>query len=367
MKNQKGITLVALVITIIILIILAGISVSTLIGENGIITKAKEAKQNIMLAGEAEALQLNQLYYELEIGGELTEDEESAKKDEIIVLLQKQVEELQNQVGSLQTENEELKTQIADLNTQIGELQTELESLREQVGQKDTEIEDLKAQVSEKESKIQELQNQLNNINSLLTQTNATSAQILSGYTAYSGGQLITGTMVNRGAASSTLNCGASYTIPAGYHNGSGVVKANSLASQTSATATAADILSGKTAYVNGKKLTGTATSGTLVLATTSTYKGSKYENKSNAGYIQSGVQSFTLPAGLSTDKIIVKLDVINTQDASSYSKPKPIPVPVLSSYDASTGATQITCYEHYYSYGGDARSWPTYSIYYIK
>ena len=123
MKGQRGITLVALVITIIILIILAGISVSTLVGENGIITKAKEAKQNIILAGEAEALQLNQLYYELETGGELTEDEESAKKDEIIALLQKQVEELQNQVSSLQTENEDLKTQIIDLNTQIGELQ----------------------------------------------------------------------------------------------------------------------------------------------------------------------------------------------------------------------------------------------------
>ena len=120
-KKEDGITIVALVVTIVILIILAGISVNTLIGENGIITKAKEAKQNIILAGEAEALQLNQLYYELETGGELTEDEESAKKDEIIVLLQRQVEELQNQVSSLQTENEDLRTQITDLTNQIGE------------------------------------------------------------------------------------------------------------------------------------------------------------------------------------------------------------------------------------------------------
>ena len=258
-KNEdNGITLVALVITIIILIILAGISINTLIGENGIITKTKEARQNIMLAGEAEALQLNQLYYELETGGELTEDEESAKKDEIIALLQKQVEELQNQVGSLQTENEDLRTQITDLNKQIADLQAEIESLRNQISQKDIEIADLKAQVSEKEAKIQELQNQLNAINSLLTQTNATADKILAGYKAYSGGQLLTGTMVNRGAVSSSLNCGQSYTIPAGYHNGSGKVTANSLTSQTSATATAADILSGKTAWVNGTKLTGT-------------------------------------------------------------------------------------------------------------
>ena len=65
--------------------------------------------------------------------------------------------------------------------------------------------------------------------------------------------------MVDNGAKTSSLNCGGSYTIPAGYHNGSGKITANSLASQTSATATAAQILSGYTAWVNGAKLTGTA------------------------------------------------------------------------------------------------------------
>ena len=39
-KNSKGITLVALVVTIIVLIILAGISINLVLGENGIITKA---------------------------------------------------------------------------------------------------------------------------------------------------------------------------------------------------------------------------------------------------------------------------------------------------------------------------------------
>ena len=90
----------------------------------------------------------------------------------------------------------------------------------------------------------------------------AVASQILSGYTAYVKGSKITGSMANRGAASQSLNCGSSYTIPAGYHNGSGKVTANSLASQTSATATAAQILSGYTAWVNGNKLTGTLKSG---------------------------------------------------------------------------------------------------------
>lgn len=46
MNKNKGITLIALVITIIILIILAGISVATLTGDNGLFSRAKQAKEN---------------------------------------------------------------------------------------------------------------------------------------------------------------------------------------------------------------------------------------------------------------------------------------------------------------------------------
>ena len=42
---DKGITLISLVITIIVLLILAGASIATLTGEGGILTKAKEAKE----------------------------------------------------------------------------------------------------------------------------------------------------------------------------------------------------------------------------------------------------------------------------------------------------------------------------------
>ena len=63
--------------------------------------------------------------------------------------------------------------------------------------------------------------------------------------------------VVNRGAINQTLNAGGSYTIPQGYHNGSGKVTANSLASQTDANAGAAQILSGFTAWIKGNKVTG--------------------------------------------------------------------------------------------------------------
>lgn len=54
MKEQKGITLVALVITIIILLILAGISIAALSGENGLFTRAKQAKNNTISSQTAE-------------------------------------------------------------------------------------------------------------------------------------------------------------------------------------------------------------------------------------------------------------------------------------------------------------------------
>ena len=66
--------------------------------------------------------------------------------------------------------------------------------------------------------------------------------------------------MTNQGTKTASLNAGGSYTIPAGYHSGSGKVTANALSGQTSGTATAARILSGRTAWVNGSKLTGTMT-----------------------------------------------------------------------------------------------------------
>lgn len=103
----------------------------------------------------------------------------------------------------------------------------------------------------------------------------STPDQVLSGYTftcAIASG--MEGTMPNNGAVSQSLNCGGSYTIPAGYHNGSGKVTANSLASQTSATATADKILSGQTAWVNGSKITGSLSDSSGSTATTSAYLG---------------------------------------------------------------------------------------------
>ncbi len=57
-KAQKGITLIALVITIIVLLILAGITIATLTGENGILGKANTAKQETTKQGAKEKVQV---------------------------------------------------------------------------------------------------------------------------------------------------------------------------------------------------------------------------------------------------------------------------------------------------------------------
>lgn len=84
MKEESGITLVSLVVTIIILVILAGISINTLVGDNGIITMAQRAKENILLAQEEEDKQLNQLYSQLNYvsgnAGDIDGDKEIIEK-----------------------------------------------------------------------------------------------------------------------------------------------------------------------------------------------------------------------------------------------------------------------------------------------
>ena len=44
-KRETGITLIALVISIIVLLILAGVTIAALSGDNGILTRAKESKE----------------------------------------------------------------------------------------------------------------------------------------------------------------------------------------------------------------------------------------------------------------------------------------------------------------------------------
>ena len=57
-KKSNGITLIALVITIIVLLILAGISISMLTGENGLLTKTDDARTKTAIANEEEQIKV---------------------------------------------------------------------------------------------------------------------------------------------------------------------------------------------------------------------------------------------------------------------------------------------------------------------
>lgn len=112
------------------------------------------------------------------------------------------------------------------------------------------------------------------------------SGEILSGKTAYIGSGKVFGGMTDNGAVEGEITTKSQrYTIAQGYHNGSGYVEIDSLEQNKiiadnikagitmlgvtgkssvvdtyDADATSGNILSGKTAYVNGAKLTGSLT-----------------------------------------------------------------------------------------------------------
>ena len=188
----------------------------------------------------------------------------------------------------------------------------------------------------------------------------AGAGDILSGKTAYVNGSKVTGSMADNGAVTKTLDSSTtSYTVPAGYHNGSGKVNistetktatpttgsqtvtpssgkvlskvtVNAIPSQyvdtSDATATAANIQNGKTAYVNGEKITGThvensgldtsdatATADDIVSPATAYVDGAKITGSLTASAINTEVGSFYVGVD-SNDNLYFKLP--NTSDS---------------------------------------------------
>lgn len=110
------------------------------------------------------------------------------------------------------------------------------------------------------------------------------------------------GTMTNNGAVSQALNCGGSYTIPEGYHNGNGTVSANSLASQTGVDSgkTAIDashVHSGYQGWVNGNKISGSYTEPTIQSITPNTADAPSMMAGENYNPTQNGYAVTTKPS----------------------------------------------------------------------
>lgn len=104
---------------------------------------------------------------------------------------------------------------------------------------------------------------------------NIRAEDILINKVAWSNGRKVTGTMDNNGSVSRILDNGESYTISKGYHDGTGIISTVSLSQKTSGNATENEIILGKTAWVNGVKITGTIepiTSRSVFIAPGETY-----------------------------------------------------------------------------------------------
>lgn len=140
----------------------------------------------------------------------------------------------------------------------------------------------------------------LNDLYSKASAGNAIASNILSGKTALSGGTLLTGTMANQGAKIASLNTGTtSYTIPAGYHNGSGKVSITTQEKTVTSSRTAQTVTpdSGKVlskVTVNALAPTGTYTPTTrgasIDMGATSNYR---YVNTNSVPNTNSGTYTF--------------------------------------------------------------------------
>ena len=80
LKNEKGITLVALVITIIVLLILAGVTLAMVMGDSGIFGKANSAKEKTQLSNAEETIRLEVLENKVK---EKTGDVEALTNDQL--------------------------------------------------------------------------------------------------------------------------------------------------------------------------------------------------------------------------------------------------------------------------------------------
>ena len=111
MRKQKnnGITLIALVITIIVLLILAGVSIATLTGDNGILTKASEASKQTEIAEVKEKAQTDIL-------AKQTENEGNISKEEFVEILNKYF----NDVPTAEELPEDLSTLILTTKDEYG-------------------------------------------------------------------------------------------------------------------------------------------------------------------------------------------------------------------------------------------------------
>ena len=235
MKNQKGITLVALVVTIIVLIILAGISINLLLGKNGLITKAQEAKKQQKIAeikekislelsaAETDAIIRNENLEEEQLNdivskyGTLQDDKDTIltkddnykislkeiwygtlstsgsyiDKKKQIEMLEKELKELQDKYNELEQINSGNSEVLNDLRNQITTLENEKKTLEDSLKAEQDKNKTLEVQMADLNNKYDNLKKEYDKF--FNDPGTATVDDILDGKTAWVNGIKITG------------------------------------------------------------------------------------------------------------------------------------------------------------------------------
>ena len=110
LKNQNGITLVALVITTIILLVLAGITVVALSGENGLFSKTKQAREKYSISEAKEKLTTKLMQLQTEV---TDEEQRSATIEDINKLVDENSKYYDKEIESVKDRNENKLVKIS--------------------------------------------------------------------------------------------------------------------------------------------------------------------------------------------------------------------------------------------------------------
>lgn len=187
-KNIHGITLISLIITIVILIILATVVINIAVGENGIFTKAKEAKKAQVIAEAKEKIGTEILAAQIEA---IERDEE---------LEQAQIADIVSNYGELQEDGDKIILKENAYEVSLKEIYTGTVTVTSTGSYSELKAQNalLKQQLEDVTKSQSESSKELSELKEILEQTTATEEQILKDYKAYKDGKLITGTIVDK-------------------------------------------------------------------------------------------------------------------------------------------------------------------------
>ncbi len=272
--NEQGITLIALVVTIILLLILAGVTISQIAGSNGLFQRARQAVEKYKNAAEEEQIQIGMLEQYVTdfsvVGGNEGENKASVTIKEFTVSGDAKSKTITVKL-TVEGDASKIEYSINNGKEWITDEEKGNEYTFEGLNLGKSYI--VRVKVYDEEGKYVEA---ISDIVTLSNEMTATEADVLETKTFLAkDGSVLTGQMKNNKGMDATLSAGEEKIIPAGYTSG-GTITVKTLREQTPGDATAEQILNTKKAWVDGDLVTGSMPdkSGQVVEAKTITKDG---------------------------------------------------------------------------------------------